>query len=139
MVFLTEIWLYSEKSNPEIFLDSFFNIIARHTRDCDKQGGCLIAQCTRDMLNVLDNSLPAFQFAVSRVVFSDTPSIFVLVHNPPPSSAYSFDIEELVECLDAYCRIFHELLRQFASDTNINIYLLGDFNFRSIDWNTYFS
>ena len=139
LVFLTETWLYSELSNPEYFLGSSFNIIARHDRDRGKHGGCLIAQCTKDPLNKLDISIPAFEFVVSCVVFSDTPSIFVLVYNPPSSSAYSIDIEELVKCLDAYFRKFHEVLRQFAYGTNLNNYLLGDFNFPSIDWNTYSS
>ena len=135
MVFLTETWLYSEISNRENLLGSSFNIIARHDRARGKHGGCLIAQCTKDTLNVLDISIPALEFAVSRVVFSDTSSFFVLVYNPPSSSAYSIDIEELVKCLDAYFRKFHEVLRQFACGTNFNIYLLGDFNFPSIDWN----
>ena len=43
-----------------------------------------------------------------------------------------------MKCLDAYFRKFQEVLRQFACGTNCNIYLLGDFNFPSIDWNTYF-
>ena len=137
MVFLTETWLYSEISNPEIFLGSTFNIIARHDRG--KHGGCLIAQCTKDILKVLDISIPAFKFAVSCVVFSDTPSFFVLVYNPPSSSAHSIDIEELVKCLDAYFPKFQEVLRQVACGTSFNNYLLGDFNFPSIDWNTYSS
>ena len=139
LVFLTKTWLYSEISNPENFLGSSFNIIARHDRDRGEDGGCLIAQCTKDPLKKLDISIPAFEFAVSCVVFSDTPSFFLLVYNPPSSSAYSIDIEELVKCLDAYFRKFHEVLRQFAYGTKFNIYRLGDFNFPSIDWNTYSS
>ena len=139
MVFLTETWLYSEISDPEIFLGSSFNIIATHDRDHCKHGGCLIAQCTKDPLKVLDISIPAFEFAVSCVVFSHTPSFFVLVYNPPSLSAYSFDIEELVNCLDAYFRKFHEVLRQLTCGTNFNTYLLGAFNFASIDWNKYSS
>ena len=139
MLFLTETWLYSEICNPEIFLGSSFNIIARHDRDRRKHGGCLIGQCTKDQLNVLDIYIPAFEFAVSCVVFSDTPSFFVLVYNPPSSSAYFFDIEELMKCLDAYFRKFHEVLRQFACGTKFHIFLLGDINFPSIGWNSYFS
>ena len=138
VVFLTETWLYSEISNPEFFSGSSFNIIARHDRDRGKHGGCLIAQCTKDSLNVLDISIPAFEFAASCVVFSGTPTFFVLFYNPSSSSAYSIDIEELVKGLDAYFRKFHEVLRQFACGTNFNIHLLGDFNFPSIDWNTFF-
>ena len=99
----------------------------------------MIAQCTKDTLNVLDSSIPAFEFAVSCVVFSATPSFFVLGYNPTSSSVYSIDIAELVKCLDAYFRKFQEVLRQFACGTNFDIYLLGDFNFPSIDWNTYSS
>ena len=139
LVVLTETWLYCEISIPEIFLGSSFNVIARHDQDRGIHGGCLIAQCTKDTLNVLDISIPAFKFAVSCVVFSDTPSFFVLVYNPPSSSAYSIDIEELVKCLDAYFRKFQEVLRQFVCGTILNIYLLGDFDFPSIDWNTYSS
>ena len=139
LVFLTDTWLYSETSNPETFLGSSLNIIARRDRDRSKHGGCLIAQCTKDPLNVLDISFPSFEFTVSCVVFSDTPSFFDLVYNPPSSSAYSIDMEELVKCLDTYFRKFFEVLRQFACSTNFNIYLLGDFNFPSIDWNTYSS
>ena len=106
LVFLTETWLYFEISNPEIFLGSSSNIIARHDRDRGKHGDCLIAHCTKDTLNVWDNSIPAFEFAVSCVVFSDTLSFFILVFNPPSSPAYSTDIEDLVKCLDAYFRKF---------------------------------
>ena len=81
--FLTETWLYSEISNPETLLGSAFNIIARHDRDPGKHGGYLIAQCTNDPLNVLDISISAFQFAVSCVVFSNTPSFFVFAYKPP--------------------------------------------------------
>ena len=52
LVFLTRTWLYSEISNPEIFLGSSFNIIVRHNCDRGKHGGCLVAQCTKDNLNV---------------------------------------------------------------------------------------
>ena len=136
---MTETWLHSEISNPAIFIGSSFKAIAEYARDCGKHGGCLIAQCTKDTLNVLDTSLPAFEFPVSGVVFGDTPSFIVIVHNSPSSSAYSFDIEELVKCLDAHFRQFHELLRQLVCGTNINIYLLCDFIFPSLEWNTYSS
>ena len=85
-----------------------------------------------------DIRIPPFEFAVSCVIFSDTPSFFVFVYNPP-SSAYSIDIKWLVKCIDAYFRKFHEVLRQFACGKNFIIYLLRDFNSPPIDWNTYSS
>ena len=55
------------------------------------------------------------------------------------SSIYSVNIQLLLNCIESYLLKIEEILQQYGYGNTYNFYLLGDFNFPSIDWNTYSS
>ena len=138
-MFLTETWLNPDIDDSEIFLGSSYITICRTDRERRQHGGLLIAQSANDPLKAMNTTIPSFEFAVSCVVLSEQPSFFVLIYNPPMSSIYSVNIQLLLNCIESYLLKIEEILQQYGYGNTYNFYLLGDFNFPSIDWNTYSS
>ena len=63
----------------------------------------------------------------------------MLIYNPPASSDYSVDISYLLDCIQAYYTKFNLISDNLNYGPDYTVYFVGDFNFPTIDWTSYYS
>ena len=134
LIFLTETWLYEKVHDSEIFLGSSFRVISRSDRPQGQHGGILIAAANHCGSTLVDISLKHYPFSVACALLETELKLFILIYNPPSTSEYKVDVSQIIECIHAYQKNFAE---KFTNVTSVfSTFILGDFNFPDIDWNT---
>ena len=70
-------------------------------------------------------------------MLSEIPSYFALIYYLPQPSNYAVDKLLLLNCIEFYLLKSEEVLHQKSYGNSCSFHFLGDFNFFSIEWNTY--
>ena len=127
IIFLSETWLYEECSNNELFFNDY-NVI-RKDRNHLKHGGILFAFKRDFQVTQLDIPINNDNIIAIKVNFNSRDSfIMVGVYNAPSTSKYRIKNSDLA--------IVFKHMKKLAINLNIQIYIMGDFNFPFIDWQT---
>ena len=134
LVFLTETWLDENISDSEIFLGSSYTIISRSDRPQGQHGGILIAVSNHCGSTLVDISLKQYPFSVGCCLSETELKLFILIYNPPSTSDYKVDVAQIIECIHAYQKTLVEKVGNPKWD--FSTFVLGDFNFPDIDWDT---